>query len=50
MGNRCVTADDVVLIVMMTTIMGIMLATEATDIVSIESGLQIQRGILLSLY
>jgi hypothetical protein len=34
MGNRSVTADDVVLFVVMTTIVGIMLTIEATDIVS----------------
>jgi hypothetical protein len=34
MGNRSVTADDVVLFVVMTTIVGIILAIEATDIVS----------------
>jgi hypothetical protein len=34
MSNRSVTADDVVLFLVMTTIVGIMLAIEATDIVS----------------
>jgi hypothetical protein len=34
MNNRSVTADDVVLFVVMTTIVGIMLTIEATDIVS----------------
>ncbi len=34
MSNRSVTADDVVLVVVMTTIVGIMLAIEATEIVS----------------
>ena len=34
MGNRNVTADDVVLFVVMTTNVGIILAIEATDIVS----------------
>jgi hypothetical protein len=34
MGNRSVTADDDVLFVVMTTIVEIILAIEATDIVS----------------
>jgi hypothetical protein len=38
MGNRSVTADDVVLYVVMTTIVGIMLKIEAIDIVSKSLG------------